>query len=324
MSSMTSTSESISSGYRDFALREALGVSPLYHDLALGVAETAELVEFLAQLPAAKWQPNLFFAVIKLLGGPLINVRDLKHWLDTNGEHVRQEMLLRSTQTNEPARCSCIIPVLAELQGPLAIIEVGASAGLNLCLDRYGYSYSGEPFFPPGFAEGAPIFECMASAETPIPHRLPQIGWRMGLDLNPLDITDAANASWLECLVWPGASDRLAKLRAAISIARREPPVVRKGDLLSDLPELIREVPDGLRTVVLHTAVLSYIPDQADRDAFASYMLASDAIWVCNESARTYPQFAPANVPDGKFVLSVNGQTKAFTGPHGQSIQWYS
>lgn len=319
---MLHSTESISSRYRDFALREALGVSPLYHDLALRVAETAELVEFLAKLPAAKRQPNLFFAVVNLLGGPLSNVGDLKHWLGANGEHVRQEMLLRSTQTNEPARCACILPVLAHLEGPLAIIEVGASAGLNLCLDRYGYSYNGEPFFPTEFAAGAPIFECTASAETPIPHRLPHIRWRMGLDLNPLDITEAANARWLECLVWPDASDRLAKLRAAISIARRDPPVVRKGDLLSDLPELIREVPDGLQTVVFHTAVLSYIPDQADRDAFASLMLASEAVWVCNESARTYPRLAPANVPDGKFVLSVNGQPKAFSGPHGQSIEW--
>jgi hypothetical protein len=84
------------------------------------------------------------------------------------------------------------------------------------------------------------------------------------------------------------------------------------------------ESPQNATLVVFHTAVLSYIPHQPLRDDFATHMLASGAVWLSNESPRVFPQFATGlTAPEnGKFLLCRNGKPLAWTGPHGQSIDW--
>ena len=176
-------------------------------------------------------------------------------------------MQSRSTQTNEPARCATLLPVLAQLPQPLALIEVGASAGLCLLPDHYGYEY-GLAILPAGTR--SPMFRCAASAAVPIPTALPRIDWRAGLDLNPLDIGDPSQVAWLETLVWPEQTERLANLRTALSIAAAAKPRVVTGDLAGDtLAQLAREAPRHATLVIFHSAVLAYVPDQAERQAFA-------------------------------------------------------
>ena len=127
---------------------------------------------------------------------------------------IRATMLARRTQTNEAGRCATLLPVLARLPQPLALLEVGASAGLCLLADRYGYDY-GVSRLAPASAD-APVFPCRADAATPLPAAHPRIAWRLGLDLHPADVADAADCAWLATLVWPEQSDRLARLRAAL------------------------------------------------------------------------------------------------------------
>jgi hypothetical protein len=68
--------------------------------------------------------------------------------------------------------------------------------------------------------------------------------WRAGLDLNPLDAANPAEAAWLETLVWPEQADRLANLGAALKIAAVQKPRLVRGDLLGNrLPQLCREAP---------------------------------------------------------------------------------
>ncbi len=181
----------------------------------------------------------------------------------------------RSTQTNVPGRCAVLLPVLAALPQPLALLEVGASAGLCLLPDRYGPG--------PGAGAGAtlpgsPMLRCTVSPGTPVPTRHPGIAWRAGLDLNSLDSSDADDRAWLEALVWPGEGDRLAELRAALDTAALDPPPVHRGDLLADLPALAAAAPPGATLVVLHTAVLVYVPDDVRR-AFGDAVRATGARW---------------------------------------------
>ena len=138
-------------------------------------------------------------------------------------------MLTRRVQTNEPARCAVLLPVLSQLPQPLALIEVGASAGLTLLFDQYNYDYAGHRVA--GSDPHAPTLYCQPRGPVPLPSRVPAIAWRAGLDLNPLRVTDDADVRWLSCLVWPGESDRAARLAAAIAVARRDPPAVHRGDL---------------------------------------------------------------------------------------------
>ena len=93
--------------------------------------------------------------------------------------------------------------MLARLPQPLALIEVGASAGLCLLPDHYGYDYGSHRI------TGTPMFRCAVNDATPIPKSAPQIVWRAGLDLNPLDISNREQIAWLETLVWPEQTERL-------------------------------------------------------------------------------------------------------------------
>lgn len=313
--------EKISQGYLRFAREEAYGQSEHYERLALAVAGHRELLAFLRDLPPAKRQPNLFFAAARHLGGLPGDADALTALIRRDGEGLRALMLSRSTQTNEPARCAVLLPALAKLPPPLALLEVGASAGLCVLPDRYAYDYGSARRIGEGTA---PTFTCRVGGAAPIPEALPEIIWRAGLDLDPLDLQDAENVAWLETLVWPGQDARLAGLRAAVKIARKEPPRVVKGDLNQDLAPLIAEAPEKATLVVFHTAVLSYIRDQALRERFAEAMMKSPAVWISNESPRVFPAFAAQAPPPGRFLLAVDGEPVAWTGPHGQSIDWFA
>src|SRR5450432_2243342 len=101
-------------------------------------------------------------------------------------------MLSRTPQTNEPARCAVLLPLLAQLPQPLALLEVGASAGLCLLVDHYGYDYGNVRIDPTISGDGgAPTLTCDVSGAAPIPRTIPRIVWRAGLDLNPIDVRSA-------------------------------------------------------------------------------------------------------------------------------------
>src|SRR5437764_66089 len=216
----------IGRAYVRFAETEARGRSPLYEALALGVPSDPEIIAFLAALPAEKRQPNLLLAAVRRLFGTVSDYREFRRGILDNRDAVRSLMLARATQTNEPGRCATLLPVLALLPQPLALLEVGASAGLCLLPDCYGYDYDGHwvPADPP-----RPIFPCEPDGKTPLPRQLPQIAWRAGLDLEPIDLSDPDQVAWLEALVWPEETDRLDRLRTAMQIAKVRKPRVVKG-----------------------------------------------------------------------------------------------
>jgi Uncharacterized protein conserved in bacteria (DUF2332) len=127
--------------YRRFAAREARGRSALYEQLAGGVVDDPELLAFLAGLPQEKRQPNLLLAAVRYLAGVQPGYDAFRAVVLDRRDEVAATMLVRHTQTNEPARCATLLPALASLRQPLALLEVGASAGLCLLPDRYSYDY---------------------------------------------------------------------------------------------------------------------------------------------------------------------------------------
>ena len=318
----------IAKRYERFALAEARGASPVYERLAFAVASSSNLLAFLGSLPSDRRQPNLFLAAVRLVAGVPRDGKEMEEIVRAHAPRISEVMLSRTTQTNEPARCTALLPVLTDLKGPLALIEVGASAGLCLLPDRYGYSYGTHRIEPPlAGSTGAPIFECTASAATPLPRRLPKIGWRFGLDIHPLDVNSPDQMAWLEMLVWPGQAHRAQNLRAAIEVARVDPPKVRRGDLRVEFTDIATLAPNNMRLVVYHTAVLGYIGSQSDREEFAKAVRRTGAVWISNEVPSVFPELARAAPPapsPGCFLLAVDGKPVAWTGPHGQSIDWFA
>ena len=311
--------------YLRFAEEEARGRSPLYEVLARGVAGDREILAFLSTLPREKRQPNLLLAVARLLFGTPARWTEFRASLMGNLDSVRMHMMTLSTQTNEPARCATLLPVLALLPQPLALIEVGASAGLCLLLDQYSYDYRTRRVHPERVDARTPVFFCMASELVPLPTAMPQIVWRAGIDLNPLDVSQPTQAAWLETLVWPGQTERLANLRAAIGIAATMKPRLIRGDLRGDLARLAEEAPKDATLVIFHTAVLAYVSLQEERESFAREAMSLGQFWISNESPRVFPEIAKRvgeNGTPGRFMLSVNGEPVAWADPHGAGIEW--
>lgn len=314
--------QSTAENYRRFAALEARGRSPLYEEWASAVAADADVLDFLDRLPAAKRQPNLLFAAIRLLSGIPSDYPALRRVVLDRSVELEQEMLARRTQTNEPGRCATLLPALAALPQPLALLEVGASAGLTLLVDRYGYDFAGHRLTAP--TPYAPILRCEPRGRVPLPDAVPQVAWRAGIDLSPLDVTDPDDVAWLQCLVWPGQPDREERLSAAIAVARVDPPRVVRGDLVDDLSAVARQAPGAATLVVFHSAVLAYVSEPRRRE-FATAVSALDAVWLSNEGERVLPGAAQRLSPasPASFVLVRDGEAPlARTDPHGSWVEW--
>jgi hypothetical protein len=143
--------------------------------------------------------------------------------------------------------------------------------------------------------------------------------------ISPLDVKDADQMAWLETLVWPEQADRLARLRAAVRVARADPPRIVQGDLTRDLTLIVKEAPLDATLVVFHTAVLAYVADQDERDAFATQALSLCDYWISNEAPSVFPSIAAKTDRELRpplFMLAVNGQPVAAAHPHGATLDW--
>jgi hypothetical protein len=318
--------EEIALLYRRFALYEAAGRSPLYEQFALRVAADEELRGLIAGLPRPKWQPNLLLGAVRYLFGTLANDEEFARVFSDHTSQILAVVRARSTQTNEPARCATLMPVLAQLPQPLALLEVGAAAGLCLYPDRYAYEFNGSRVGPQQLEDPPPpLFELHATTGTPLPAEPVDICWRAGLDLSPIDASNTDSVAWLEALIWPGEEYRLPHLRAALAIARRDPPLLVHGDLRNDLPALAARAPAAGTLVIFHTAVLNYVRNQRQRAAFARTVENLNASWIANEGAGIVDpahERLEARQP-GAFLLCLNGTPTAWTDPHGLWIDWY-
>jgi hypothetical protein len=310
--------------YRRFAEVEAAGVSPRYAELAAAVAGDADVLEFLGSLPRAKRQANLLLGALTFLhGAPPADGAQLHERVLGDADRLRTTMLARATQTNEAARCAALLPVLATLPGPLALIEVGASAGLCLYPDRYGYEY---PTGPVGDAASPVQLRCTVTGDGPVLTGVPEVVARAGIDLDPLDPADPDDVAWLQALIWPGMDERRARLGAAAAIAAREPAEIVRGDLVDQLPGLVARMPREATVVVFHTAVLAYLDDAA-REQFVQTVGGLPVRWVSQEGVSVLPAVRerlpeqPA-AEESRFLLALDGEPLAYTAPHGGRLDW--
>jgi hypothetical protein len=314
--------------YADFA-RWSVDESPCFAAWARGVAEDAEVLARLADLPRVKQQPNLVFAAARWHGvpapGPYAGLREAL--LGDDGT-IRSTILGRSTQTNEVGRLATLTPAFAALAAgdPLALVEVGASAGLCLYPDRYTYTWETEDG-PVTAGEGPPL-ECEVTGPFPGEVAVPRVDWRVGVDLNPLSVADDDAMAWLANLVWPEQEARRERLRVAIEVARSDPPALIAGDLLTELPAVVDQAAPAGRVVVFHSAVIAYL-EAGDRARFQELMTTfvdeGRCHWVSNEGGNVLPEVAATDPPPEEmatFVLGVDGRAVAWTHGHGRSMTW--
>lgn len=170
-------------------------------------------------------------------------------------------------QTNETGRAGPLMAGLLLLAAdyglPFELIELGASAGLNLNLDRFGYrlggTSAGNPASP---VQLAPHWE---GADPPSAEV--RVTSRCGVDQAPIRIADPASRERLIAYCWADQAARMARLEAALSLADSVPPPLEQGDA-ADFAEaqLARPHGEGVTRVLFHTIFWTYLPpDKQDR-----------------------------------------------------------
>ncbi|KMW58165.1 hypothetical protein AIOL_003136 [Candidatus Rhodobacter oscarellae] len=175
----------------------------------------------------------------------------------------------RPPQTNEVGRSAVLIAVghwLTERLGlPLVLSELGASAGLNLMWDRFALSALGQTFGPA--APALTLSPEWRSAVAP-PAASPQVIDRRGVDLTPLNPRDPDGALRLSCYLWPDQTERLARARAAISVAEAQ---VDAADAADWLGSRLAEPPPASPAchLIYHTIAWQYFPAEVSARARA-------------------------------------------------------
>lgn len=321
--------------YRDFAAYAA-NESRTLAEWAFRLSDDAAVLDWLERLPEHKRQPNLVFAAARWHGvqapGPYEGLRSALLDDDAGGQ-ILHTIETRATQTNEVGRMATLVPAFAAIPDiwdgrPVALLEVGASAGLCLYPDRWRYEWRTPGGVTRGGTGVGPL-HCLVGGRAPLPARAPRVAWRGGIDLNPLELTDDDAMAWLRMLVWPEQTDRLRLLDQGIEVARSDPPEVVRGDMIELLPHLIEYAAAQGPVIVFHTAVAAYL-DVDQRKVFHELMtglVAEGAChWVSNEGKDVLPDVTvtgPA-VPDelATFVMGIDGRAVAWTHGHGRSLTW--
>ncbi len=240
---------------------------------------------------------------------------ELSRWLDS------------PPQTNEVARSAVLmagLSVVAEATGlPLALYELGASAGLNLVLDRYGYRLGALRL---GRADAAVVLS--PSWQGPPPPDAPvRVVRRRGVDQAPLDVTAPADAERLAAYIWPDQAERLARTVAAIRLAGADPPPIDRADAADWLEARLDTNPEpGAARVVMHSIAFQYFPTPtqqriADHLARIGGHATADAplAWLRFELDPT-----AAGPPTLSLTLWPGGNERvlAHADPHVRAVEW--
>ncbi|GAA4267834.1 DUF2332 domain-containing protein [Frondihabitans peucedani] len=318
--------------FRDFALVAGAQGSPLYEAWARGIAADDAILRLIDRARPGQRQPVLVLAVCRWLGAPIGEYAALRAWMLDHSEAWLDELDRRLTQTNDVRRTAPVALALAAagIDGPVSLLEVGAAAGLGLYPDRYGIRVAtsagervlGDPASPVRLDVRV---EGRAAQD---PGALPEIVHRAGLDLAPLDPRDPADALWLETLLWPGQTDRVELLRAALEVARRDPAHLRALDAVDGLETLVASAAPGSTPVVVTAGTLVYLPG-ARRQAFVDEIGRLGVRWVSYERTGlltgvhdTLPEPRPtADDPDRFATLALDGAALATGDAHGTRLR---
>jgi hypothetical protein len=190
-------------------------------------------------------------------------------------EELRHLLETRLVQTNAVPRSLVLrvgmTRVAAETAAPVHLIEVGASAGVHLRFDRYGYVVGGVRYGDHG---SRVQIEAEVRGERALPDldAIPPIASAVGVDLAPVDVTGPEQRRWLEALVWPDNAREAELLAAALDVVAADPPRIVAGDAVDACPLLAKELPPGEPRVVFTIATRMHVP-RAQLAAFDAAVL---------------------------------------------------
>ena len=265
--------------YRRFGAADVAGTSPLYERVAVALSESDAALRAIEAAPARKRQPAVILAALHDLALAGRAPELAAAYADGDGDAAAGaaiDTLLRMTgsvvavaarrplRADETGRGAVLYPAVAEAArragaDAVGLIDVGCSAALSLSVDRVGIAYGN------GQSLGDPSSPVQLSAAVvggrPVPGwPMPEVVARVGVDLDPFDVTDADDARWLRACLPPDQPERAARLEAEMALAATDPPLLLRGDAVEVLPGAFARVPAGALPVVITTWALSQFP----------------------------------------------------------------
>ena len=240
-------------------------------------------------------------------------------------------LVARGVQTNEVARCASLLGGFLEVARrtglPLRILEVGASAGLNLRWDHYRYGAAGHTWGPPD----SPVDMGDPFTGGRAPNLLPtaadvDVVQRRGCDVAPVDAASTEGRQTLLSFVWPDQLARLAKLRGALEVAANVPCRVDRRSADEWITEQLSVPATGSATVVFHSVMLQYVERAARTRLLASIAAAGERATA--DAPLAWLRMEPASARDAEFPVRLtmwpSGEDRrvGVTHPHGTWVRW--
>ncbi len=338
--------------WRWFGEHQFRGYSPIYERIADAVAGDPEVLGLFSEAPPGAHLPPAPLGAVRylLLDGldhPLGEVYGGRSsadpgplFLDLCRAHRSDLLALlqtRRVQTNDCGRSAILGPALTwvaeRLPGPYCLVDVGASAGINLLCDRFRLDYGRHG--TTGSNDSTVQIRCeVTGGDPPIADRLPALAQRVGIDLSPIDLSDPADARWLLACVWPDTG-RAERVQASIRLAQQDMPTVVAGRANAVIPSVIAGLPAGATAIVTTTWAFGYFSEQ-ERAEFVDLLCAESGrrpiAWVSAEGTGTVDALAAvgAGDPEGPDVLGAllldggvgTADVLAHVHPHGNWIDW--
>ena len=265
--------------YRRFGEVDAAGTSPLYERVAVALSESGEALRAIETAPARKRHPTVILAALHdlVLAGraPALAAA----YAAADGDAAADaaiDTLLRMTESvvaiavrrqprpNQTGRCAVLYPAIAEAArragaNTVGLIDVGCGAGLNLNVDLVGITYSNGQSL--GDLSSPVQMSSKVVGDRSVPARaMPEVVARVGVDVEPVDVTDADDGRWLRACLWPDQTERAASLEAEMALAATASPLLLQGDAVEVLPDAVARVPANALPVVTTTWALSRFP----------------------------------------------------------------
>lgn len=274
----------VSERFRAFAERECKGSSRLYGHLAEYIASDAALLQLAAQSRIGQPVPNLLLGAVHylLLRGvvhplaeyypsmkneprePSAAFQSFKEFCMQYETDIIQIIKSKLVQTNEVRRCAYLYPSFCYIHQltnkPLALIEIGTSAGLQLLWDKYSYSYNTNRKYGDINSALEITAEIRGDQFPFIFERSPPVTARVGLDLHVNNLRDPEDYLWLKALIWPEHTDRFSHFDKAAMYVQKERLELIEGDGVSLLPNVAANIPGDSIICIFHTHVANQMP----------------------------------------------------------------
>lgn len=332
----------LSKWFHRFGEAECKGSCSLYELLSYQIAADKQLLELAIHARDGQPAPNLLFGAVQYVlqqhpdhllsqyyGSFVDEPRDpadafphFKAFCITYEKEITRLLETKIVQTNEVRRCTYLYPIFTYIyertKQPLALIEIGTSAGLQLFWDQYSYTYGDGQVY--GNKDSSLLISSQVRGDKlPLQSTLPPVSHRIGIDLQINDLTIEENRSWLKALIWPCHQERREMFDRAARIVEQQSPTLIEGNGVERVPHIAEQIPEKSVLCIFHTHVANQMSDKDKNDL----LLTVESLGSKRNVAHIYNNMFDSELHVDTFIdQNKQSYTIGKTDGHGRWFEW--